>query len=222
MIKAVVFDLDDTLYPELAYVESGFQQVSKFLEHKYNIVNVQKDIMQLFYESKNDVYNRLLQKYGISNQSDIIQMINLYRQNKPKYLPYYEDVEVVLETLVDKGIKLGIITDGRIDGQKNKIAALNVEKYITDIIITDSLGGEQFRKPHPAAFEKMKDILGVKYEEMVYVGDNRSKDFFIKTIYPISTVEIMRCGGIYEDKEYLGGVMPDYTIKNMLSLLKII
>ena len=222
MIKAVVFDLDDTLYPELAYVESGFERVSKFVENKYNISNVQKDIMQLFYENKNNVYDRLLQKYNITDSSAIKEMVRLYRENKPKFLPYYEDVVFVLESLRNKGIKLGIITDGRVEGQKNKMDALNVDKYIDNIIITDTLGGEQFRKPHPIGFEKMKDALGVEYEEMVYVGDNRKKDFFIKTVYPIVTVEIMRCFGIYDKEEYLGDIMPDYCIDNMLSLLEMI
>lgn len=222
MIKAVVFDLDDTLYPELAYVESGFEQVAKLIEDRYKIKNVQEATMQLFYENKNNVYGRLLQKLGISDQSIIKEMIIAYRDNEPKFLPFYDDILAVLEQLTKKGIKLGIITDGRVEGQKNKIKALNVDKYIKNIIITDSLGGEEFRKPHPLAFEKMKNMLGVEYEEIVYVGDNRKKDFFIKSIYPIVTVEIMRCGGIYEKDEYLGGILPDYCINKMPTLLEII
>ena len=36
-IKAIIFDLDDTLYPEEQFVESGFRIVSKYIYQKYKL-----------------------------------------------------------------------------------------------------------------------------------------------------------------------------------------
>ena len=38
--KLIVFDIDDTLYNEIDYVESGYKVVSKYIEKKYNKKNI--------------------------------------------------------------------------------------------------------------------------------------------------------------------------------------
>ena len=49
MIKAVVFDLDDTLISEHQYIESGYQKVAEFLSDKYgwNIENTKKKVIRI-------------------------------------------------------------------------------------------------------------------------------------------------------------------------------
>lgn len=214
MIKAVIFDLDDTLYPESAYVESGFSAVAKYLETKYNFTGINALLKELFKQNKNNVYGRAMQMLGI-DEGEISKLVEIYRNNKPSCLPYFEDALPAFEMLKARGIKIGIITDGRVIGQENKINALNLKKITKDIIITDSLGGEKFRKPHPLAFELMSQKLGISYDEMLYVGDNRKKDFYIKTTYPIITVEINRKNGFYSNEDYLEGVLPDYLIESL-------
>ena len=57
------------------------------------------------------------------------------------------------------------------------ILALCLRKYVDDIIITDELGGEQFRKPNDIAFRIMQNRWRLPFEQIVYVGDNVNKDF---------------------------------------------
>ncbi len=83
----------------------------------------------------------------------------------------------MLNELRRKDIKTGIITDGRPKGQRAKIEALDLNKYIDHIIVTDELGGAQYRKPCEKAFVTMKDELDLAYATMCYVGDNLQKDF---------------------------------------------
>jgi FMN phosphatase YigB (HAD superfamily) len=63
----------------------------------------------------------------------------------------------MIEELKRKGIKVGIITDGRPEGQRNKLEALGLD--VDDVIITDELGGIQFRKPCDIAFRIMINTL---------------------------------------------------------------
>ena len=44
MIKLVIFDLDDTLIPEIDYVKSGFKEVAKYIESNYEFDNVYDEL----------------------------------------------------------------------------------------------------------------------------------------------------------------------------------
>lgn len=46
-----------------------------------------------------------------------------------------------------------------------------------DIIITDDLGGTQFRKPCDIVFRIMQRKWKIPFEQLLYVGDNAAKDF---------------------------------------------
>ena len=35
-MKVIIFDLDNTLYPEETYVQSGFKAVARYLSNKYD------------------------------------------------------------------------------------------------------------------------------------------------------------------------------------------
>lgn len=218
-IKAVVFDLDDTLYPEIDYVKSGFSEVGKQLEKRFGIKSAYQKLFDFFRIDKNDVYGRLLRDCKISfNESDIDDLIEIYRTHKPK-LTLSCEVKETLSTLSLKGLKLGIITDGRPHQQWAKIQALDLDKLVDKIIVTDELGGIEFRKPNPIAFEKMCIEFNIQPSDMVYVGDNPKKDFAVKKYLPIKTVQIM--SGLYQNEEYLDGFKPNILIDYLPNLLGI-
>jgi HAD superfamily hydrolase (TIGR01549 family) len=83
----------------------------------------------------------------------------------------------LIEGLKVNGIKVGIITDGRVSGQRKKIEALGLDKKVDDYIITDELGGIQFRKPCDIAFRIIQNRWRIPFEQIMYVGDNAEKDF---------------------------------------------
>ena len=81
----------------------------------------------------------------------------------------------MIEELKKKRIKVGIITDGRPEGQRNKLDVLELD--VDDVIITDELGGIQFRKPCDIAFRILITRWRLNPADVVYVGDNPVKDF---------------------------------------------
>lgn len=89
----------------------------------------------------------------------------------------YNGAVELFRSLKENDIKIGIITDGRPEGQRNKIKALGLEELVDDIIITDELGGIQFRKPNDISFRIMQCRWRIPFEQMVYIGDNLAKDF---------------------------------------------
>ena len=208
MIKAVIFDLDDTLFPEEEYVKSGFKAIAKH----FNDNTLYGELWKLFKENKNDVYQRA----GF-NDAECKKCIEIYRSHKP-VLKLEKKTYDLLILLRKRGFKLGIITDGRPEGQWNKIHALALDKLTDKIIVTDELGGESFRKPNSKAFEIMRDFLDVKFEEMMYIGDNPAKDFYIGSIYPITTVHLIS-NRLYKNNNYYKNIYPTYTVSSLHDII---
>ena len=219
MIKAVIFDLDDTLISEKEYVRSGFRQVAINIsdEYKLDMNEIYKLLLDTCEEDSKNVFNRVFDKLNISYEiDDIKKLVEIYRGHKPE-IKLYDDAKYILDTLYKKGIKLGMITDGYKITQRKKLEALNIDNYFEYIVVTDELGKEYW-KPHSRSYEIMKNKLKFDYDEMVYVGDNLSKDFVTANKLGMKTVFINRIEGVYSgieiDDEYLASL----EVTNLMKL----
>ena len=200
MIKAVVFDLDDTLISEKQYIRSGFKVISNKLSEEYKLDSekIFNKMLELFNESSKEVFNRLLDYFSIKYDQDyILNLINIYRCHSPE-IEFYEDVIPTITELRNKGYKLGIITDGYKETQLRKIEVLKCRELFDEIIITDELGRE-FWKPHEKSYKLMAEKLDVKLEDMIYVGDNVEKDFVTANILGLKTIKVCRENMIYRN-----------------------
>ncbi len=218
MVKAVVFDLDDTLISERQYVESGYHHVSGLLSKRLgrNKNELYRLLLALFAEDSSYVFNRLLDRLGVAYTSDtVLELVQEYRGHHPT-IQFYDDVLPCLTDLKTKGIKTGIITDGFACAQRNKLEAVSAYYYFDEIIVTDELGREYW-KPHPKPFEIMRELLDVKFDQMVYVGDNPEKDFYIANVYPIRTVRINR-DGIHRENKYFENVSETLAVSKLTDL----
>ncbi len=209
MIKAIVFDLDDTLYSEYDYVKSGFRAVANELEHVCSVSGAYDELLKLFDEHREKVFDRYTEINGLTGLS-VTRMVETYRKHVPNIV-LADDVKKTLASLRASSYKLGIITDGEPNRQRAKISALELADIVDKIIVTDELGGKEFRKPNPKAFELMIAALRIAPGEMMYIGDNPQKDFAVKKYLPIKTGRYISRKGLY-DAEYLDGILPDVTI----------
>lgn len=223
MIKAVVFDLDDTLISEKEYVRSGFRQVARKIarENSLDEETVYELMLDTFNEDSKNVFNRVLDKLSIQYEiEDIKELINYYRGHMPD-IKLYDDAKHILDVLKNKGIKLGMITDGYKITQRNKLEVLGIGDYFEYIVVTDELGRE-FWKPHEKPYEIIKDKLGLEYENMVYVGDNVSKDFVTANRLGMNTIFINREDGVYSGVEMEYEYMAKEEVTSLLELEKLI
>lgn len=192
-IDLVLFDLDDTLTNEIDYVKSGFDAIANEFP---SITNCSEKLMAAFENTEKPI-NKVLEDAGMLTEANVKKAIDIYRNHKPdtKFIPGAQEC---LITLRKQGKKLGVITDGRPEGQRAKIEALKLGKFVDKIIITDELGGIEFRKPNPKAYELMQEFFHVSFEKMAYVGDNAKKDFIapeklgMKSVYLINKVGLYR------------------------------
>lgn len=189
-ILGVIFDLDDTLYSEKQYVRSGYKAVAKLLGDE-----ALADRLWTYFENGKPAIDELLNELDCMGRRE--ECLEAYREHIPEITLYDGVADLILE-LKRKGIKVGIITDGRVSGQKRKLQALGLDKLIDDIIITDELGGTQFRKPCDIAFRIMQRRWGLPFEQMVYVGDNAEKDFQAPKQLGMRSVWVQNKEGLYQ------------------------
>ena len=220
MIKAVLFDLYDTLISEKEYVSSGFNVVSKEIANKYNLDcnEVYRRMNAIFEKSSQNVFNRVLASFNILYSKDeILSFISIYRNHKPS-IQFYDDVIPTINKLKKNRVKVGIITDGYKETQLRKIEALNCRTLFDEIIITDELGKE-FWKPHEKSYKIMAENLEVKFNEMVYIGDNVEKDFKGANNLGILTVRIEREEALYKNINVENEKLAKYEIKKLDDIL---
>lgn len=219
-IKAAIFDLDDTLYPEIDYITSGFNCVAKYLKTKIDIDT--KDIFEqlsyLFKENMFNVFDRFLEENNYKNEVLLNECIEIYRKHYPD-IKLFPDSELVLCWLKNQNFKIGIITDGRPEGQWNKIRALNIKKYTDYIIVTDELGGVKFRKPNDIPYKIMLEKLGIDPEESVYIGDNPSKDFITSNKLGMNTIMVRNNFGLYKHENISKTNMAKVTVNHLAEII---
>lgn len=191
-LKAVVFDLDDTLYGEKQYIKSGYRAVSKLL------IQVEDAELKLFkaFEEKKSAFDEVLKNEGIYTEELKQKCLEIYRNQYPE-ISFYNGVADMLVKIRERGYKIGIITDGRPNGQRAKIKALELDNYVDYIIVTDELGGISYRKPNEKAFCIIREKFDLKFEEMCYVGDNIMKDFIAPEKLGMKTIWFKNRDGIY-------------------------
>lgn len=191
----VIFDLDDTLYSEKDYVRSGYEEIARC----YTEVDAMADKLWHAFENGKPAINYVLEQEGLFSEERLNFCLSVYRNHQPR-ISLYPDAQKLLSNLKKYGVRLGMITDGRPEGQRAKITALNIAQYFEKIIITDELGGVMCRKPNTIAFEKMQEYFGVPYTSMVYVGDNPRKDFTAPQALGMDSIYFNNPDGLYSNK----------------------
>lgn len=191
-VEGVIFDMDDTLYSEKDYVRSGYAQIAKYLNRPEAAEKLWR-----YFEKKQPAIDMYLTEIGRPDLKN--ECLKIYRNQMPE-IQLYDGVSQMLACLKAQGKKLGIITDGRVEGQENKIAALGLKKLVDDIIITDALGGVEFRKPNEAAFRLIQEKWQLPFKKMIYIGDNPQKDFIAPEKLGMQSMYFCNPDGLYSNK----------------------
>lgn len=187
-VSGVIFDLDDTLYSEKDYVKSGYKAIA---EQFPEIEDAERKLWNAFLNGEKAIDN-VFASTGMEGKKTVA--LQIYRGHMPT-IELYEGVANMLHRIKESGKKIGLITDGRPEGQRNKIASLKLR--VDEIIVTDELGGIQYRKPNAKAFELMKERMQMDYKRMIYIGDNISKDFIAPEKLGMKTIYFNNTDGLY-------------------------
>ncbi|BAD84875.1 hydrolase, HAD superfamily [Thermococcus kodakarensis KOD1] len=224
MIKAVLFDLDDTLVDTTKLAELARRNaVENMVRHglPVDFDTAYNELLELINEYGSNFgrhFDYLLRRLDLpQNPKWIAAGVIAYHNTKFAYLRSVKNARRVLLELKREGYKVAVVTDGDPIKQWEKILRLELDEYFDDVFISDYLG---VKKPHPKIFLKALRKLDVKPEEAVMVGDRLYSDIYGAKNVGMTTVWFRY--GKYRDREMEYVEYADFTIERLEDLLKII
>lgn len=231
MKKAVMFDLDNTLYEYDKPHKIALKSVHKELNKKIKISSAKFN--KLFKLSKEEMhkelagtasshnrvlyFQRLIEKTNHTVEPDLIlTLYKTYWDTFLKAMKLKSDALPLLRELKKKGIKTAIVSDLTTHIQLRKMKQLKISNYIDYLVTSEEAGSE---KPHSIMFLLALNKLNLLPSDAMMVGDNSVTDIEGANAVGIDTVLIgqkffTRIKGDYRK--------PDYKIKNLKEVLKLI
>jgi putative hydrolase of the HAD superfamily len=216
----LVFDLDDTLYPERQFALSGFAAAGRWAEAELGVAGLAADMTRLLDQGHLGQLFRIALAERLPNHGPehLTGLLEAYRDHEPE-LALFDDASWALAHFGARA-KLGLITDGTHRVQAKKVAALGIAAHFQEIVFTDALGGRSFSKPHPKSYEMVEQALASEGRRLVYVGDNPAKDFVVPNARGWTSVMVHRpdTDRIHAGAQAAAGGAPHHTIASLTEL----
>jgi phosphomannomutase/phosphoglucomutase len=196
-IKAIVFDLDDTLYDfsnkiwPKAVEDSIKVMIREGLDTELEkamgfAISLSESLgtLELFKKivKESGSKNKKLAELGIKNYYDWALKENLLKLIKP-----FPDVPQTLNSLKRK-YKLVLLTFGAKEAQRKKIEALNLKNFF-DLILINPIEEEENKLKY---FREIIKKLKLKPDEIICVGDKIEDEIKAANICQIKTVRILQ------------------------------
>jgi putative hydrolase of the HAD superfamily len=178
----IVFDLDDTLYNEISYLQSAYREIAQHLVPE-DWQGLYADMFSL-YRHKQDVFAFLSDRYAVPKD----QLLQRYRGHEPS-LTLAPGAHTLLQSIKQQQGKLAIITDGRSRAQWAKIHALGIAPLLDKVVISEELGTE---KPHENNYRAVEKEFGPG--TYTYIADNPKKDFITPNALGWQTIGLLDNG----------------------------
>ena len=216
----IVFDLDDTLYPEAEYVLSGFSAVGAWLLEHQRVNGFTPAAEKRFRAgTRGNIFDLALRDLDRADLALLVpQLVEVYRAHKPS-LRLHPDADWALGHFRSIA-RTGIITDGYLQVQRNKVEALDLAPRVDGIIYSDAFGRDHW-KPSPTPYKKFVELLGCAHSECIYVADNPTKDFYAAGRLGWTTVQIIRPQGEYSAVQHAPGYEARHVITSLHHLANI-
>lgn len=180
MIKAVIFDLDDTLLNRDKAVDNLFFVILKKCYE--DVSNTEIDRMLIRFKECDKNY------YGENNKVNVLE--SFFDEFPPKYRFPHNSIQqfwnnnfpncfsinqntLKIVNAIKNRVKVAMITNGATQRQKAKIMNTHLNSCFEIIIISEEVG---FSKPDRRIFELALNKLNVEPEATLFVGDDLEKD----------------------------------------------
>lgn len=231
MKKAVLFDLDDTLYdyknPNKKGVLASYRIISKeikisktkFLklykrandEIKYELAGTASSHSRILY------FQRIIEKtHNTVNPEIILKMYKEYWDAFLKNMKLGKGVIDTFKKLKNQNIRIVLVTNLTTHIQLRKMRKLKISKYIDYLVTSEESGSE---KPSAIMFLLSLKKLKILPEEAIMVGDNLVSDIEGANAVGIYSIAITKKKIKFDKEDYK---KPNFVIKEIPEILKII
>jgi len=206
-MRAIIFDLDGTLFDDNQYIQAGFQRAATYLKLEYQIEALTDMIWEYAVNRHFDeVFQQVLDLHDLPAE-EVDQLICEYHRNSAPLKPY-ADVNRLFEEL-DVKIPVGVVTGGKHGRQK--LARLGLADRIDAIYVTPE---EQETKYDEGPFIDILTDLDAAPERSIFVGDNPEMDFRWPNKLGMTTVWVRRWETLFTPPT-TGELRPDYVLPTL-------
>lgn len=229
MIKAIFFDIDDTLFSTTRFADRARRSSIEAMVNMGLKIDPEegyrelKEVIEEFSSNYGAHYDKFLSRQspealeGTNPTLLAAGAVVAYHEMKIRELSAYEDVLQSMRLLSTTPLVLGIITSGLRIKQAEKLVRLKIWRYIDNraIFITDEVG---IGKPNPKLYQRACEQVGFEPSEVMYVGDHPLKD-----VDPANETGLITVWNRREGKHATPGQsLPNHVIYNFLDLLEIL
>jgi putative hydrolase of the HAD superfamily len=172
IIKTVIFDLDNTIYPEADYFKEIFSAFC--LKNNLNVSTF--DFLQEDFDyyrfNKKDIFKFALEEVGLYSQNFHDQLFDYFISIECTLKPY-QGIDEWFKYCRESNIKIGVLTNGHVKAQTNKWKCLNLNKAQVEFQPARIYSLE---KPSEIPFNGIIKHLGAEFKSTVFIGDRFEND----------------------------------------------
>jgi len=220
MIKAVLFDLDQTLIDFLKMKKNSLREAIDSMIDAGLEIDPDKafkkiwDLFDRYGIENNQIFQRFLENtLGKVDFRILAHGINGYRRVRHGFLSSYPGAKKTLLKLKQKGLRLAIVSDAPKLKCWLRLTSIKLDDFF-DIVISYDDSGEF--KPSKKPFQIALNTLDIKPEECLMVGDNPDRD--IKGASELGIKTCLAKYGQFVDSD----IKPDFSISNIIELVDVV
>ena len=221
MIKAIIFDLDNTLLDFMKMKSSSINAAVLGMINAGMNINKEKSIKEIYniYDTKGYEHQEVLNEFIVNNIGDInfkylAAGIVEYKKAKEESLNLYDDVIPTLNKLIDMNLNLGIVSDAPSREAWVRLYSLKLHNKFNEVVTFNDTG---VYKPAKEPFIRIADKLNVELNECMMVGDWPDRD-----IKGASQVGMKTAFARYGSTEKITDSGADHDLKSISELVNII
>lgn len=180
MLKAVFFDIDDTLFDT-----SGFAKLARKAALNMMIdaglplssTEAYKLLREIIGQkgSNYDKHFNVLTKTVFGEEKPLLIALGMINYHNVKFAllrPFPETISTLIN-IKAKGYRLGVISNGITIKQWEKLIRLGIYPFFDEVVTSDEVG---FEKPHGRIFEEALNRMGCSAEKSVMIGNKFTED----------------------------------------------
>lgn len=225
-LSAVLFDIDDTLFPSSEFADAARQSAVDAIVAAGLEVDAKVAMDELY-----AVVNEFSSNYGHHFDQLVVRLapnlregvhkalvvaagVRAYHETKAHLKPFPDAIRCI-EKLSHTSLILGVLTNGLTIKQAEKLVRLELQDAFSPdaIFISEDLG---VAKPHPRIFQIACEALGVAPGSVLYIGDNPIKD--VDAAHEAGLITCLRRGS-GKHSMAVGAHAPDFEVESLDELM---